>query len=370
MEVEFISQGNIVHKGHINEKITINNTNTFSIPISLCSDKDINDILSSSNQNQNFLNKKTERKPIEESDEEQNSSNNNNTNNNINNNTNNLNIINTGFFPKKKKYYQKEYDESEEDEDDDNSEESEEYEESDHELSEESDNSNQEDEDNINSNNKNNSDYDNRISNSNNTNINKKNKFRGDSSESSSKNNNNQRMLRKYGAISEKDHVFYGLGGSGNKKIKKELTEEEIAKKTEQARLRKLHAKKLIEEEKREAVERILNEDGRKLRERQKKHNEEMKKKSKLEEEKMKNNLTKIITKYSKDGKIYVRFPQGFLLPSVFNQQKKICKPITKCHVEGCPNLRKYTDPKTGFPYCSVQCFKILRNQGKEEEKK
>ena len=82
-----------------------------------------------------------------------------------------------------------------------------------------------------------------------------------------------------------------------------------------------------------------------------------------MEEEKMKKNLTKIITKYSKDGKIYVRFPQGFLLPSVFNQQKKICKPIIKCHVEGCQNLRKYTDPKTGFPYCSVQCFKILRNQ-------
>ena len=170
-------------------------------------------------------------------------------------------------------------------------------------------------------------------------------------------------MLRKYGAITEKDHEFYGLGGSGNKKVKKELTEEEIAKKTEQARLRKLHAKKLIEEEKREAVERILNEDGRKLRERQKKHNEEMKKKTKLEEEKIKINLTKIITKYSKDGKIYVRFPQGFLLPSVFNQQKKVIKEVSKCHVEGCPNLRKYTDPKTGFPYCSVKCFKILRSQ-------
>ena len=99
------------------------------------------------------------------------------------------------------------------------------------------------------------------------------------------------------------------------------------------------------------------------MKEKQKKHNEEMKKKTKLEEEKIKINLTKIITKYSKDGKIYVRFPQGFLLPSVFNQQKKVIKEVSKCHVEGCPNLRKYTDPKTGFPYCSVKCFKILRNQ-------
>ena len=360
MEVEFISQGKIVHKGRITEKIQLN-LNTFSIPISICSDKEVIDI--SSSPSPNFLNKKTERKGIEDSEEDQNSSSNN----------DNPNIINPNFYPKKKNYYQKEYDESEEDEEDDNDEESEEYEESDHELSEENDDSNNDDdEENINTNNKNNnnSDYDNSISNSNNINLNKKNKFGGDSSESSSKNNNNQRLLRKYGTISAKDNEFFGLGGNSNKKIKKELTEEEIAKKTEQARLRKLHAKKLIEEEKREAVERILNEDGRKLRERQKKHNEEMKKKSKLEEEKMKKNLTKIITKYSKDGKIYVRFPQGFLLPSIFNQQKKICKPISKCHVEGCNNLRKYNDPKTGFPYCSVQCFKILRNKVENEKEK
>ena len=340
MEVEFISQGKIVHRGKINEKIILNTT-SFSIPISVCSDKDINDNISSPSSD--FLNKKTERKN-EDSYEDQNISNNNN--------------ININMYPKKKNYYRDDY-ESEEEEDD-NDEESEEYEESDNELSEENDDSEQEDDgDNTNVNNKNNSDYDNSLSNNTNK---KKNRLRGDSSESSSK-NNNQRMLRKYGAITEKDHEFYGLGGSGNKKVKKELTEEEIAKKTEQARLRKLHAKKLIEEEKREAVERILNEDGRKLRERQKKHNEEMKKKTKLEEEKMKINLTKIITKYSKDGKIYVRFPQGFLLPSVFNQQKKVIKEVSKCHVEGCPNLRKYTDPKTGFPYCSVKCFKILRSQ-------
>ena len=186
------------------------------------------------------------------------------------------------------------------------------------------------------------------------------NKNLGDSFSSSSKNNSNQRRLRKYGAISEKENELLGFGN--NKKIVKELTEEEIAKKTEQARLRKLHAKKLIEEEKREAVERILNEDGRKLRERNKKLNEEIKKKTQIEEERKNNNLTKIITKYLSNGKMYVRFPQGFLLPSVLFQQKKEIKEIPKCHVEGCENLRKYTDPKTGFPYCSVKCFKVLRN--------
>jgi len=274
--------------------------------------------------------------------------------------------INTQII-KKKKYYENDLDESDEE---DLEEESEEYEESE---------SVGEDEENIDSdlgmnnssdnlNNKN-SDFDNSINNSEkNISINiSNNKIRGDLSESSSKTKNNQRLLRKYGNISDKDSEYYGLN-RGHKKVKRELTEEEIAKKTEQARLRKLHAKKLIEDEKREAVERILNEDGRKLRERQKKQNEEMKKKSKMEEEKIKKNLTKIITKYTKDGKIYVRFPQGFLLPSVFNQTKKEIKPIPKCYIEGCNNLKKYTDPKTGLPYCSVNCFKILRNQFQTKE--
>ena len=343
MEVEFISQGKILYTGHITEKIHLN-SNTFSIPISAFSEKDSNENISSPGSE--YLNKKTDRKNFLDSFEG----------------------INTQII-KKKKYYENDLDES--DEEEDLEEESEEYEGSEN-MSE--------DEENIDSdlgmnnstdnlNNKN-SDFDNSINNSEKNisiNISNNNKIRGDLSESSSKTKNNQRLLRKYGNISDKDSEYYGLN-RGHKKVKRELTEEEIAKKTEQARLRKLHAKKLIEDEKREAVERILNEDGRKLRERQKKQNEEMKKKSKMEEEKMKKNLTKIITKYTKDGKIYVRFPQGFLLPSVFNQTKKEIKPIPKCYIEGCNNLKKYTDPKTGLPYCSVNCFKILRSQFQTKE--
>jgi INO80 complex subunit B len=321
MEVEFISEGKILYTGHIIEKIKLN-SNSFTIPISAFSEKDSNEFLLSNSSS--LLNKKTERKNLDDSFEQ----------------------INPQLL-KNKKYY----DNFEEEEEEDLDEESEEYEESEH-LSEDnldSENNGMNSIDNINI--KNNDSYNS-----------DKNKLLGDSSESSSKTKTNQRLLRKYGNISDKDSEYYGLN-KGHKKIKKELTEEEIAKKTEQARLRKLHAKKLIEDEKREAVERILNEDGRKLRERQKKQNEEMKKKTKMEEEKLKKNLTKIITKYSKDGKIYVRFPQGFLLPSVFNQTKKNIKPIEKCHVSGCNNDKKYTDPKTGFPYCSVKCFKILRSQ-------
>ena len=336
MEVEFISQGKILYTGNITEKIHLKqNTNTFSIPISAFSEKDSKEYLSSPVPD--LLSKKTERKNYDDPFEG----------------------INTQII-KKKKYYDNDFDDIEEEED--LEEESEEYEESENISDEEnidSDLGMNNSTDNLNNKN---SDYDNSLNNSEkNIHININNKMIGDSSESSSKTKHNQRLLRKYG-ISDKDSEYYGLN-KGHKKVKRELTEEEIAKKTEQARLRKLHAKKLIEDEKREAVERILNEDGRKLRERQKKQNEEMKKKTKMEEEKMKINLTKIITKYTKDGKIYVRFPQGFLLPSVFNQTKKEIKQIPKCYVEGCNNLKKYTDPKTGLPYCSVNCFKILRSQ-------
>ena len=174
----------------------------------------------------------------------------------------------------------------------------------------------------------------------------------------SDENNSSRKHLRKYGNTEE---LLYIL--PNHKKPKRELTEEEIAKKTEQTRLRKLHAKKLLEEEKRVTIERILNEDGKKLRERQKKINEENMKKNKLKEEQKKNSLTKIIHKYLKNGNIYVRFPQGLLIPSILIQKPIQAKIIPKCDVIGCKNLKKYTDPKTKKNYCSVDCFKKIRSE-------
>ena len=57
-----------------------------------------------------------------------------------------------------------------------------------------------------------NSDFDNSINNSEKNisiNISNNNKIRGDLSESSSKTKNNQRLLRKYGNISDKDSEYY-----------------------------------------------------------------------------------------------------------------------------------------------------------------
>ncbi len=45
----------------------------------------------------------------------------------------------------------------------------------------------------------------------------------------------------------------------GNKRPKKELTEDDINKKNEQFQKRKNHAKRQLEEEKRQTIEKILN---------------------------------------------------------------------------------------------------------------
>ncbi len=103
------------------------------------------------------------------------------------------------------------------------------------------------------------------------------------------------------------------------------------------------------------------------MRERQRKFNEENLKKEQELEEKYKISLTKIKTKYLHDGKIYVRFPQGLLLPKYLKQkptdQSKIeaLNDIKKCQVNNCQNLKKYKDPKSQLFYCSIDCFKELR---------
>lgn len=173
-----------------------------------------------------------------------------------------------------------------------------------------------------------------------------------------SKTSEGRKLLRGSGLNSNMDE-FYSL--YDNKKQKKELTEDEIMKKNEQMLKRKMHAKRMVEEEKRQAIEKILNEDGRKLKERQKKLNEELIKKQQQEEEKLKISLTKIKHKYLRDGKIYVRFPQGLLLPQVLRQSNKSYeKPKVLCQVNDCTKEKKYLDPKSKKYYCSVACYKLI----------
>jgi len=118
----------------------------------------------------------------------------------------------------------------------------------------------------------------------------------------------------------------------------------------------------MIEEEKKQTIDKILNESGKKLKEREKKLLEAEKQKELKIQENIKISLTKIKHMYNKNDKILVRFPQGLILPKVLNQ-KPLSLPVVKCcQVAGCKNIKKYKDPLTKIDYCSVGCYKILKN--------
>ncbi len=150
-----------------------------------------------------------------------------------------------------------------------------------------------------------------------------------------------------------------------NKKSKKQLTEDDIIKKNDLVLKRKLQAKKMLEEEKRQTIEKILNEDGRKLKERQRKLNEDAIKKEQLVHENFQLSLTKIKLKFQRDGKIFLRFPQGLMLPKVLMQKANSNQKYPekqKCGVLNCQNLKKYKDPITKTNYCSLNCYQIIKN--------
>lgn len=103
-----------------------------------------------------------------------------------------------------------------------------------------------------------------------------------------------------------------------------------------------------------------LKEDGRKLKERQKKINEELNKKEQQKDEKYQISLTKIKYLNGKDG-TYVRFPQGLLLPRVVVQKQTNYPQQQLCEVLSCRNGKKYRDPVTKKNYCSVSCYQELK---------
>jgi hypothetical protein len=85
-------------------------------------------------------------------------------------------------------------------------------------------------------------------------------------------------------------------------------------------------------------------------------------------DEKYKTSLTKIKMKFKKDQKIYVRFPQGLLLPKYLKQKPledaKNMENVNSnilCQVDNCSNTKKYKDPKSRLFYCSVDCYKQLK---------
>ncbi len=157
--------------------------------------------------------------------------------------------------------------------------------------------------------------------------------------------------------------------------------EEDQKRKQEKAEQRRELTRKHAEEIKWQAVHKILNEKGRKEREKEKKakkEKEDQKAKEAAEDAKRKAALTNIHVKYYKDGSVTLSFPQGFLLPAVLSQPKAngvaviaaattvattangSRKIMTGKKCANCGNQGKYCDPKSGKISCSLACYKLV----------
>jgi hypothetical protein len=85
--------------------------------------------------------------------------------------------------------------------------------------------------------------------------------------------------------------------------------------------------------------------------------------KEQQKEEYLKSSLTKIKHKYEKNGKVFVRFPKGLLLPKALTQkQLNIPTGNKHCQVKNCKKPKKYKDPKSKLDYCSLDCYKIIKS--------
>ena len=147
--------------------------------------------------------------------------------------------------------------------------------------------------------------------------------------------------------------------------------EEDQKRKQEKIEQRRELMRRHIEEVKWQAVHKILNEKGKKEREKEKKAKkdiEDQKVKEAALEAKKKAALTNIHIKYYKDGSVTLSFPQGFLLPQVLSQEKATGfhenkmgkKTLTGKTCMNCGNEAKYCNPKTGRISCSLTCYKVI----------
>lgn len=163
----------------------------------------------------------------------------------------------------------------------------------------------------------------------------------------------------------------------GRKKVQKKhgvpISENDVSENGEEDEKRKLEKieqrrelmRKHMEEVKWQAVHKILNEKGRKEREKEKKAKKE--KEDQIAKEaaihaKKTASLTNIRTKYYKDGSITLSFPQGFLLPQVLSKEKAngvaSKKTVANNTCVKCGNIGKYRNAKDGAVTCSFECYK------------
>lgn len=152
----------------------------------------------------------------------------------------------------------------------------------------------------------------------------------------------------------------------GRKKVHKGENASQNGKQEKIDRRKEL-IKQHLEEVKWQAVDKILNEKGRKEREKEKKIKkeiEDIKAKEAAIEDRKKQALTKIHTKHFKDGRITLSFPIGFLLPKILEQKARNCgisnKRISNRICMKCGKKSIYCNPSSKNLSCSLQCYKEL----------
>ncbi|GAB1608166.1 INO80 complex subunit B-like [Argonauta hians] len=128
---------------------------------------------------------------------------------------------------------------------------------------------------------------------------------------------------------------------SGYKTV--ELTEEQIQRRQQRAKKRRLQAQEKREKDKKQTVERLLK-----------------KQETKAKGPKLKTNKRTDIARYSYVNGvsgIFISVPAGFDFPLNSQTRTDRPKPVL-CGVRHCSKPKKYSCSKTGIPLCSLQCYK------------
>ncbi|CAD8143733.1 unnamed protein product [Paramecium octaurelia] len=167
-----------------------------------------------------------------------------------------------------------------------------------------------------------------------------------------------KRQMHMYSLASLEGSEFLQLPSKKNKS-KKELafTEEEMIYKSQKELQRKEKLQKQQEEQKQMTVDKILNEIGRKQKQRQQQEDK------KTEDTHKYRSLPPddIIIKYKSNSEgTFIIMPKNMNSP-LSNPSKMIVEDDKYCSI--CSNLARYRIPKMQQKACSLECYKLIKQQ-------
>lgn len=129
----------------------------------------------------------------------------------------------------------------------------------------------------------------------------------------------------------------------------KELTEEMKLKKAEIAHQRRIQNQRQQEINKRETIKKLLT------RQTHAKRKEEDKKLSRYNPD-----LSYVTYLSNKDG-VTLTYPDSLCLDFSPRIAPPLAREVPNCAVQECSTTSRYRDPETQLPYCSLDCYKTLK---------